>query len=119
MTLSTSQIIFERVRFNRRNQLEGESSEQYIYELYRLVDNCEYGNLIDELLRDRLVVGIWDQKLSKKLQLDPDLILEKTKKTIRQKEAVKQQHYILQGNNTKEPSWKKSEMESGRGSHPD
>ena len=97
-------IIFERSRFNRRNQLEGESSEQYISELYCLVDNCNYGNLKDELLRDRLVVGIRDQELSKKLQLDPDLTLEKTKKTIRQKEAVKEQHYILQGNDTKEPT---------------
>ena len=67
------------------------------------MDNCNYGNLKDELLRNRLVVGIRDQELSKKLQLDPDLTLEKTK-TIRQKEAVKEQHYILQGNDTKEPS---------------
>ena len=62
-------VIFERARFNRRNQLEGESSEQYISELYCLVDNCNYGNLKDKLLRDRLVVGISDQELSKKLQL--------------------------------------------------
>ena len=54
-------VIFERARFNRRNQLEGESSEQYISELYCLVDNCNYGNLKDELLRDRLVVGIRNQ----------------------------------------------------------
>ena len=58
-------VIFGRARFNRRNQLEGESSEQYISELYCLVDNCNYGNLKDELLRDRLVVGIRDQGLSK------------------------------------------------------
>ena len=49
-------------------------------------------------------MGIRDQELSKKLQLDPDLTLEKTKNTIRQKEAVKEQQYILQGNDTKEPS---------------
>ena len=68
------------------------------------MDNCNYGNLKDELLRDRMVVGIRDRELSKKLQLDPDLTLEKTKKTIRQKEAVKEQHYNLQGNDIKEPS---------------
>ena len=53
------------------------------------MDNCNYGNLKDELLRDSLIVGIRDQELSKKLQFDTDLTLEKTKKTIRQKEAVK------------------------------
>ena len=49
-------------------------------------------------------MGIRDQELSKKLQLDPDLTLEMAKKTIRQKEAVKEQHYILQRNDNKEPS---------------
>ena len=31
-------VIFERARFNRRNQLEGESAEQYIMELYKLAE---------------------------------------------------------------------------------
>ena len=77
-------VIFERARFNRRNQLEGKSLEQYISELYCLVDNCNCGNLKYKMLRDWLVVGIRHQILSKKLQLDPDLNLKKTKKTIRQ-----------------------------------
>ena len=33
-------VIFERARFNKRSQLEGESSERYITELYSLVDGC-------------------------------------------------------------------------------
>ena len=36
-------VIFERARFNKRNQLPGESVEQYIMELYQLVENCNYG----------------------------------------------------------------------------
>ena len=42
--------------------------------------------------------------MSKKLQLDPDLTLEKTKKTIRQKKSCQRTTYILQGNDTKEPT---------------
>lgn len=42
-------VIFERARFNRRNQLEGESVEQYITALYRLVDSCDYGALKEEM----------------------------------------------------------------------
>ena len=90
-------VIFERARFNRRNQLDGESSETYITVLYGLVENCEYGAMRDELLRDHLVVGIRDKALSKKLQLDPTLTLEKAKTAIRQREAVKEQHQQLQG----------------------
>ena len=39
----------------------------------------------EELIRDRLVVGIRDAALSERLQLDGDLTLEKVKKAIRQK----------------------------------
>ena len=51
-------VIFERARFNSRNQLEGETAEKYIMELYALADNCDYGEFRDEMIRDRLVVGI-------------------------------------------------------------
>lgn len=83
-------IIFERAVFNRRNQLEGETAEQYIMEVYKLAYNCEYGDMKTEMIRDRLVVGIRDAALSQ-LQLDPG------KKKIRQREAVTQQQQVLNG----------------------
>ena len=49
-------VIYERARFNRRKQQAGETSEQYIMTQYELVENCEYGTLKDEMIRDRLVV---------------------------------------------------------------
>ena len=88
-------IIFERARFNRRNQLEGESSEQYIMELYKLSESCEYGDFKDEMIRDRLVAGIRDAALSQQLQLDAELTLDKTTKRIRQREAVSEQQQEL------------------------
>ena len=57
-------VIFERARFNRRNQLPGESIEQHITVLYTLIETCQYGDLTDKLLRDRIVVGIRDNALS-------------------------------------------------------
>ncbi len=73
-------VIFERARFNRRCQQEGETAEQYITELYELIEFCNYGNLKDEMLRDRLVVGIRDTSLSEKLQTDATLTLQRSKK---------------------------------------
>jgi len=61
---------------------KGESSEQYITAVYHLADTCNFGNLKEDLIRDRLVVGIRDQSLSQQLQMDPDLTLEKAKKHI-------------------------------------
>ena len=53
-------VIYERARFNRRNQQSGESAEQYIMALYDLAEHCNYGDMRDEMIRDRLVVGIRD-----------------------------------------------------------
>jgi hypothetical protein len=47
--------IFERARFNQRDQAERESAENYITCLYSLIESCEYGALKEEMLRDRLV----------------------------------------------------------------
>ena len=47
------------------------------------------------MIRDRIVVGLQDVSLSEKLQLDPDLTLEKAVTAARQKEAVKQQQSTL------------------------
>ena len=44
-------VIYERARFNRRNQLP-------VTEVHRLGDNCEFGEMKEDLIRDRLVVGI-------------------------------------------------------------
>ena len=49
----------------------------------------------EQLIQDRLVVGILDSVLSEKLQLDPNLDLEKAKKAIRLKEAVQESQHVL------------------------
>ena len=60
-------VIFERARFNRHNQALGETSEQCVMELYKLAEDCEYGVMKEEMIHDRLVVGIRDTVLSERL----------------------------------------------------
>ena len=84
-------VIYERAKFNRRKQEVGESVISFITDLYGLAEHCQFGTLHDELIRDRIVVGLLDQKLSEKLQLVSDLTLEKTIKGARQTKAVKTQ----------------------------
>ena len=88
-------VIYERARFNRRNQLSGETADQYIVALYKLSEHCEYGEMTEELIRDRLVVGIRDSALSERLQMDATLTLDAAKKAVRQKEAVHEQQQTL------------------------
>ena len=60
-------MIFECVQFNRRVQEHEESVERFITSLYALSENCQYGGLKEEMICDRLVVGIRDSSLSKRL----------------------------------------------------
>ena len=88
-------IIFELAHFNKRCQLPNESVEQFITDVHRLADNCEYGVMKKELVRDRLVVGIRDHALSERLQMEAELMLDKAKRLIHQREAVKEQQEEL------------------------
>ena len=57
-------MIFERARFNRQNQLLSKTTEQYIMALNTLAANCNYSALEAKMICDRLVVGIRDTSLS-------------------------------------------------------
>ena len=89
--------IFERAKFNLRAQREGESVVNFITDLYCLCEHCDFGTLKEELIRDRIVVGWRDRKLSEKMQLDAQLTLEKAISLARQSETVKKQQPILHG----------------------
>ena len=65
--------------------------------LHKLSETCEFGPLRDELIRDRIDVGIKDTKLSEKLQLDKDLALDKAVTMVRQSKQGRQQQDILSG----------------------
>lgn len=91
-------VIFERVKFNRRIQAEGETVDTFVTALYCLAEYCGYGTLQDEMIRDRIVVGLNDVKLSERLQTDPDrdLTLQKAVQQARESEAVKKQQALIQ-----------------------
>ena len=59
-------VIYERAAFNHRFQQEAESAEKIIISLYTLAKSCEYV-VMEELIGDKLVVGIKDTTLSKRL----------------------------------------------------
>ena len=93
--------IFERAKFNMRIQGENEPVDAFITELYALAEHCGYADLHDEMIRDRIVVGLRDAPLSEKLQLDGALTLDKAVSTEHQAEAVKEQQAALRTDGTK------------------
>lgn len=46
-------VIYERAKFNKRVQQPTETVDSFITALYALAEHCGYGQLHDELLRDR------------------------------------------------------------------
>ncbi|UYV80580.1 hypothetical protein LAZ67_19000797 [Cordylochernes scorpioides] len=60
-----------------------------------LAEHCNFGMLHDELIRDRIVVGVRDRALSERMQLDTDLTLVKATLMAKQLESVKEQQSSL------------------------
>ena len=77
--------------------MEGETVHNFITSLYCLAEPCGYGPLNSQMIRDRIVVGLRDAALSEKVQLDPDLTLEKAVASACQRERVKKQQAVVRG----------------------
>lgn len=84
-------VIHERACFHQRLQRPGEKAETFIRALYELSEHCDFGANREENIRDRIVVGILDKEVSRKLQLMKDLTLAVTIETVRQSEEVASQ----------------------------
>ncbi|CAB3984367.1 Transposon Ty3-G Gag-Pol poly, partial [Paramuricea clavata] len=92
-----SNVILERARFNKCVQGKKESVIDFIEALYELAETCQFGDLTNELIGDRIVVGIQNASLSQKLMQDEKLTLDKAVKEAKSSELVKHHHNILQG----------------------
>ncbi|XP_038055804.1 uncharacterized protein K02A2.6-like [Patiria miniata] len=76
--LGQRQEFFERFKFNRRNQDEGEPIEQYISILRTMSKTCGLcACMKDKLLMDRLLMGVLDDKMREKMMATHDLTLTK------------------------------------------
>ncbi|UYV77708.1 hypothetical protein LAZ67_15002011 [Cordylochernes scorpioides] len=77
------------------SQRPEETTEEFVTVLHRISEHCEYANLRDELIRDRIVLGVKDRKLSEKLMLNENLNLAKAVEIARQWEAVMREQQDL------------------------
>ena len=89
-------IPFERYLFNKRIQEPGETYDQYLTELRKIAEGCEFDNITpDEILRDRLVFGIRDNKVRERLLRESGLSLKKTDEICRASESMQKQMKIV------------------------
>ena len=71
-------IRWERHLFNTCSQCDGETTDQYVTDLKIKAQTCEFGELKDSLIRDRIVCGIRCDKTRSRLLREPDLALQRT-----------------------------------------
>lgn len=69
--------IVQRYKFNTRIQQQGETTAEFVAELRRLAQHCEYGATLEDMLRDRLVCGIKDERVQRRLLSEPSLKFKK------------------------------------------
>ena len=89
--------ICDRSKFNKRVQLENETVDSFVTDLHCIAEHCQFGDINDELIPDRLGVGLRDTRLAERPQLDLELTLEKAANQVKQSEAVKKQQVRLRG----------------------
>ena len=75
--ISETNEIYEAYLFNQRVQEVGESSDAFLTALRSLAKTCNFGSMLDRMIRDRVVVGIRESGTRKKLLAENKLTLNK------------------------------------------
>ena len=70
-------LAVQRFKFFSRSRHAGESVAAFVAELKRLSEHCAFGDALQDMLRDRLVCGIHDQRTQRRLLAETDLTLQK------------------------------------------
>ena len=70
-------VIVQRYSFHTRQQKEGESIADFVADLRKISDHCNFGATLTEMLRDRLVCGIRNTALQRRLLAEEDLTFDR------------------------------------------
>ena len=70
-------VSVQRFRFNSHCRHPGETVANYIAELRRLSEHCQFGESLDTMLRDCLVCSINDKHMQRHLLAEPELTCKK------------------------------------------
>lgn len=81
-------VLRRRYKFYRREQGSSESAEDFIRAVKQLADRCEFGSFKPMAVRDRLVCGILDRDLQKRLLEKDDPTLSETEQLILEEDIL-------------------------------
>lgn len=84
--LGATNEVFESYKFHARQQAEGENIDTYVATLRKLAKSCNFKE-VDRMIRDRIVIGIIDDRVREKLLEKKTLTLQEALETCRAHEA--------------------------------
>lgn len=80
--------IVQRYKFYNRSRQPAESISTFLAELRAIADDCNFGDTLNEMLRDRLVCGVNDKVIQKRLLSETDLSLDNMVKVAQAMESA-------------------------------
>ena len=95
-------LTLERFHFMKAVQNNGESVDQFVIRLKTLSKSCEFGELEESLVKDRLVVGIIGDSVRERLLGEDNLSLERAIQICKSAELVRTQASELRGESASE-----------------
>jgi len=90
-------VIAERYRFYKRCQTASESVTEFLAELRHLSIRCDFGEFLEQALRDRFVVGIRSESAQKRLLAIANLTLTRALEEAQSMEAADKDSRELKG----------------------
>ena len=90
-------MIVQRYMFNSRVRKHREGIAVFVAELRRLSEYCNYGDSLNEMLRDRLVCGVNDERIQRRLLAEADISFKRAYDVALAMEAAERNSKELQG----------------------
>ena len=107
-------VVYERYVFNSSSQQQEESTDEYVNRLRKYAAPCSFGSLTDELIRDRLVLGIRDQATKLRLLKEEKLDLNKAVSMCRASEIASKQLKSMKKESEEEIKFARGQKYSAR-----
>jgi len=103
-------IIVQRFKFHTRFRRPGESVSMFLAELWALAQHCNFGATLDDMLRDRIVCGINDDSIQRRLLSEAELTLKEALKLALSYESATRNARELQASQNSGPEEAASEL---------
>ena len=96
-------IVFERYQFWDCNQNASEPIDQWVTDLRSKAAKCEFVTFESDMIRDKVVFGVRDQRIKERLLREADLTLNKALNICRAAEISQQQIEVMGATQTQVP----------------